>query len=230
MFKKLEKLINEQQPLIETVDSKNFNNPLASKIDWQPLYCNGSRVQDYFLDDSDPQRIIFKCSKKKYAAAGVFIGIGLVALSLAIMAFFSDANQRLEMFGFAAFFGGVFLIAGTLMWRMTTVPKVFDLENSCYYQAKIKPNQLLDFATQQKTDFTSLSLIKALQIIHKESRHNGQAYASYQLNLILQDASRVNILSHSNYQAIIEGAEVLAKKLTVPLWDGSEQINREKNE
>ena len=44
-------------------------------------------------------------------------------------------------------------------------------------------------------------------------------YYSYELNLVLEDGSRLNVIDHGNVEAIRADAQKLAAFLGKPLWD-----------
>ena len=45
---------------------------------------------------------------------------------------------------------------------------------------------------------------------------------SYELNVVLQDGSRRNVVDHGNLDALRADARELAMFLVVPLWDATE--------
>jgi hypothetical protein len=61
--------------------------------------------------------------------------------------------------------------------------------------------------------------VYALQIIKERVRSKSSSYFSYELNLILKDKERVNLLDHGKYNLVREDADMLASVLGVPLWD-----------
>jgi hypothetical protein len=48
-----------------------------------------------------------------------------------------------------------------------------------------------------------------------------QKYLSYELNLILKDRSRINIVDHGDLNDIRESAQKLADRLHIEVWDGT---------
>ena len=49
------------------------------------------------------------------------------------------------------------------------------------------------------------------------------SYDSYELNAVLEDASRVLVVDHGNRDQLVSDAEVLAAFLGVPLWDATSE-------
>ncbi len=60
----------------------------------------------------------------------------------------------------------------------------------------------------------------ALQLI-SEYVSGKSSYYSYELNLVLDDGSRINVVDHGNLAAIREDAGKLALFLAKPLWDAT---------
>jgi hypothetical protein len=50
---------------------------------------------------------------------------------------------------------------------------------------------------------------------------NNSSYYSYELNLVLKNASRLNVVHHGNKLAMLADAKKVAGFLKVPLWDGT---------
>ena len=68
---------------------------------------------------------------------------------------------------------------------------------------------------------THLSEVKAIQVLRERISSKNGSYYSYEINLVLADASRINVIDHGKHEAVIDDAELLATTLGVPLWDGS---------
>ena len=71
-------------------------------------------------------------------------------------------------------------------------------------------------------DHVPLGEIHGIQIIKEYCSTKNGGYYSYELNLVLKDASRVNVLDHGNGARLRRDADELAGFLGgVPVWDGS---------
>ena len=67
--------------------------------------------------------------------------------------------------------------------------------------------------------FTKLDDIHAIQLISEYISGKKSSYYSYELNLVLKDASRINVIDHGNDSTISSNAKVLSRFLDVPVWD-----------
>ena len=52
-------------------------------------------------------------------------------------------------------------------------------------------------------------------------RGNKSAYYSYEMNLVLNDGKRLNVVDHGNQAKLREDAQTLATFLNVPVWDAT---------
>jgi hypothetical protein len=69
--------------------------------------------------------------------------------------------------------------------------------------------------------YVRLELIHALQIVAEYIRGKNGDYHSYELNLVLKNGNRINIVDHSCRKKLTEDVEVLAEFLGIPLWDAT---------
>ena len=72
--------------------------------------------------------------------------------------------------------------------------------------------------TQGKKSF-GLKNAEAIQLIREYVRGHENNYYSYELNLICSDGSRINIIDHGSLRKLREDAALLAKYLSIPVWD-----------
>jgi hypothetical protein len=63
------------------------------------------------------------------------------------------------------------------------------------------------------------SEIHALQIISEFISGKFDNYSSYELNIILKDATRINIIDHNDIEQIRLDAQKISIFLGVPVWD-----------
>ena len=66
-----------------------------------------------------------------------------------------------------------------------------------------------------------LNGVHALQLISEYVRGNKSSFYSYELNLVLDDGSRVNVVDHGALARLRDDARTLARFLGRPLWDAT---------
>lgn len=71
-----------------------------------------------------------------------------------------------------------------------------------------------------------LSSIYAIQIIPERVSNKNYAFRSYEINLVLDNKKRVNLVDYSDIIAIEESSKKLSEYLGVPVWDISKDMER----
>ncbi len=87
------------------------------------------------------------------------------------------------------------------------------------WKGRQPPDQVFDPSTLKHC--TPLSRIHALQLIAERCHGKNQSYYSYELNLVLDDGQRINVVDHGNCNALREDARALAAFLGKPVWDAT---------
>lgn len=216
MFKKLIsqlKSLNSREPF----DSTKFSDPIAQQTEWTPLKGGGSNFKTHSLKKRHAQRMEFRCSIGMLLFSGVFMAFGLAAIIGAVaLAVFKSENTDPAAYCILPIFGLIFGSVGYFIMRSSTVPRIFDLAQGYYCRDRKKPEHSFDVSKIK--DHVHLDQIHALQLISEYCRGSKSSYTSYELNLILEDGSRINVIDHGGRSAIQRDAEQLAAFLGKPLW------------
>lgn len=199
------------------VDVTRFNHPVAEQTDWHPLKKGGSNFCTHRLDDSKDDQLIFKATKGAKLFIGIFGFFGLLGMGIPLVIFFTEDFEWYLLL-FALFFGGIFLGVSFMLYHFMTMPRVFDRFYNHYYKGRKKPNEM---DANSKNPLIDCNDIVALQIIREYVRSDKSRYYSYELNLVLHDGERINVVDHGKIQALREDAEILSTHLGVPVWDAA---------
>ena len=113
------------------------------------------------------------------------------------------------MFSFVTVIGALFFIAGNYLLISYFSHIVFNKHSNRFYRG---------FNKQHVKKSTALSNIVALQIIGETISGEDGSYKSFELNLVLKDATRINVVDHGKLKTIIIDAEVLSKQFNLPIW------------
>ena len=70
-------------------------------------------------------------------------------------------------------------------------------------------------------NFAALPDIYAIQLVSERCSGKNSAFYSYELNLVLQDGRRLNVIDHGNIDKLREDAKTLSGFLGKPVWDGT---------
>ena len=183
----------------EILDLGAFGNEIAFKTSWEPLVGGGTsfcthRVQKNASLDGDI--FVFKTTIQAYLFAFSFVALG---------AMFAISSAAGEFEGKIVLMGLGFLAFGWwYLWSLRRKESRFDRHS----------NEL----TQGKKSF-DLKNAEAIQLIREYVRGHENNYYSYELNLICSDGSRINIIDHGALRKLREDAALLAKYLSIPVWD-----------
>lgn len=98
--------------------------------------------------------------------------------------------------------------------------KTLDKYTSMYWKGHKKPDYI--YRPEDEKDATMFSNIYAIQIIREYVKSDKSSYYSYELNLVLDDGRRLNVIDHGKKNEILEDARELGEFLDVPVWVGFE--------
>ena len=200
----------EQEPL----DPARFGDSLAERVAWTPLVPGGANFATHCLKKLSEDRVAFRKTFTMILFALVFLLPGLAIFCGAVLA---NAGVSLGngIAGWPALLGGaIFSAAGFFLLRSARTVE-FDRQCGWFYRGK-KP-------TDPEASGAGLLLaIHALQIISEHcSGSRGSSYRSYELNLVLKDGTRVNVIDHGSISKMREDAFQLSQFLGVPVWDAT---------
>jgi hypothetical protein len=188
-------------------DPGSFNDPVALKAAWTPLRKGGSSFRTHKLVNVETWRIEFRASLGACLFHLFFLLIGLGALGLQVYA--GEYHFILIIIGL------VFASIGGSMLYFGTRPIVFDKSQGAFWRGR-KPRDVGD--PRPVKGYAPLQNIHALQIISEYCRGNKSSFYSHELNLVLEDGSRLNVIDHGNLRKLMQDAKALADFLGKPLW------------
>jgi len=199
---------------------EQFGDELAGEIEWSPCKGGGSNFKTNKLVEVDASRVVFKATLGAKMFSLVFAFGSLLWFSFLFM---PKGEENFPVFGYVmCTLGGlVFLGVGVGMFIAFSRPITFDKMVGYYWRGRQSPDMMFgDVPDSEK--YVPLEEIYALQIISEYCRSSGKnssSYHSYELNLVLRDRSRLNVVDHGKYSALRSDAEILADFLGIPLWD-----------
>ncbi len=197
-------------------DPTTIGDPIATRTEWKPAASGGSNFGTHRLRATGTDRMEFRASGGAKLFALVFVFAGVVGGGLfTTIGLLEDPG--LAYFGLPI--GLLFTGVGTWLLRRMTTPRVFDAGRGYYWRSRQDPQALAPSELDQRC---SLDEIHAVQLLAEHcSSSNGGGYFSYELNLVLKDASRRNVIDHGHLGDIRRDASALAAFLGVPVWDAT---------
>ena len=159
------------------------------------------------------------------------MGIGGVILALSVAAFSNEASLFSAEVLLPIFVSALFAVGGALGLYFGTAPMVFDKLSGHFWEGRKSPQDVGNVRSLKYA--AELSQIHALQILaeyvrsdsmrdHTGKRSPNNPYYSYELNLVLNDGARINVIDHGNQTRLQEDAKTLSVFLGKPVWDATE--------
>jgi hypothetical protein len=105
------------------------------------------------------------------------------------------------------------------MFYFGAAPIVFDKRKGSYWKGRTSPYDVRH--TSELKDHAPLDRIHALQLISEHVRGNKSSYYSYELNLVLDDGARLNVVDHGSRERVQADARTLSEFLDKPIWDAT---------
>lgn len=208
----LEKGIHDE--VIEAKLNRKEDAPLKSRVNTFPLNSGGANFKTHKLVLHSISKVSYRPTILVLLIVFCFLAVGVGAIGVAV---FVDFDDNIPFWTSVAF-GFLFTLIGSFMFYLMCVPTVFDKTSNYFYEGFGKK----DISSLESS--LSLSDIVAFQIIGKSISNSDANYNSFELNLVLNDASRINVVDHGNLKAIIKDAEYLSEFLDVPIWHASSHI------
>lgn len=199
----------------ENVEPPQIDDPLAQRISWGPLNSGGASFCTHCLKTIDHTQMEFRASW----AFVLFICMFLIAGCLGVF-FGSFEIYRQEGPTIATIaplvIGLVFIIISFFFTSKIFKVFIFDKKiGFCWQEYRGFFKKIL---SQDKEQMTPLGNIHALQLVSEYCSGNKNSFYSYEINLVLKDGKRVNVVDHGNWQMIQQQVHELALFLGVPVW------------
>lgn len=200
------------------IDPKVFHHPLAERVAWQPLVKGGSNFATHKLVKQHDGNLVFKPTIGFYALSTLSVLMSIGFLVGYGMLEHSSSNTSLgpyAVWGLLIFSSGVTLF----FVRKVLIKIVFDVRNGVYWKGFKEPFD--NSANSKRKHKLYIRDIAALQLIRERVRSGKSRYNSYELNVVLADATRYNVIDHGWLKKLRRNAATLAEELQVPLWDAT---------
>ena len=206
----------------DTFYPSELGDPVAMQTDWTPAKeKGGANFRSHKLVESNPDQLEFRASTglKLFCLIFLVVGVGALIGFFCIISF----GGRQVNWGTLCLLGAglVFTTRGGRALYISTAPIVFDRRRGFFWIGRKNPEHVFNKGTLKH--FAELEQIHALQLISKfvvtGAQHDHARYFSYELNLVLEDGKRINVVAHGNQDRLREDTDTLAAFLGKPIWD-----------
>lgn len=188
-----------------------FNDPGAKNTEWEFVESDGADSSGFILVNTDNSRLEFR-SNTKFPGI-VLMGCGIVLGSVFVVQLTAGRVSLYSKEIFLLLFGLAALVVGFLLF-LTIEAVVFDKCNG-----EFRKGWTLGRIKKIKCS-AKLADIYAIQLID-EWCEDGSSNMNYQLNLVLNNSSRVNVFEGRKHKKIREVAKTLSGFLSKPVWDAT---------
>lgn len=221
-----EQVAREQSDEIERKIRAKFDDPIAQQAQWHHLNKgSGSSSQDRKLTVARERlRIVPTLAGMTIPLLGAAGGLALVWIALD--SYFQIVSSGGEPISTAAFvflfvFGILIMGPAFLVLRSREV-LTFDKSAGYFWRGRRKPSA----DATESSDLFRLDRIAGLQIpprkhVHFRNNNQDRSFFSYELNMILDDNERINLMDHGDRTDIYSDANKLSEYLGVPVFNAS---------
>ena len=140
-------------------------------------------------------------------------------------------SELLEQRRFVPLFGLGFGILGCVLmlgaavflWFVARRPIVLDRTSGFFWKGKRNPSQNDPPSIRVCAPLGEAIGLQILSeyVVSRDSDGDSHRFHSYELNLVLIDGSRANIVDHGNLKALRNDAAMVSEFLGVPVWDAT---------
>ena len=195
MFDRLLQKLTSMMPPPPPPPGERFGDPLAQTTAWTPLRGGGTNFRTHLLVETQPGRLEFRAAMGAKVFSGIFlaVGVGLILLIL----FAPSPRMRTPADRIVPILAGLLFasIGGALLY-FGTAPIVFDGQLGCFWKGRRRPDET--FRREDIKVMARLDQIHALQIVSERCHGKKRSYYSYELNLVLHDGARLNVIDHGD--------------------------------
>ncbi|MDD5213897.1 MAG: hypothetical protein PHG82_05715, partial [Candidatus Gracilibacteria bacterium] len=214
------KALEKQEKLNNYVNS--IDDEIVKKSSFIPIKRGGTNIKSHDLIIDNNGNYLFKV---KGFFPIVFLAMFSIPLIATIITLLKDLSVGGLNIDFGSYIGQIifsllFLTPALILFYFLYRSYIFDFQNGYFYDTRLgkKLFELLN-NEKYKTKIIPIKEIHSLQIVSERVHGKNTSYTSYELNIILKDSSRVNIIDHGNLEEIRKNASELSAKLGVKVYD-----------
>ena len=171
-----------------------FNDPIAMNTQWIPLVPGGSNFGTHRLVELDATRLAMKKSVGLYLFGTLFLTVGMTVI---VVGAFNGA-------WLASLFGLPFAAAGAFVILPQSI--LFDGSSR-------------QFSTRKRQ--VAFSAIHAVQVVKEHVSGEDSNFWSYELNLVLKDGERINVVDHGDLPRIRTDSQRICALIGCKFWDAT---------
>lgn len=194
-------------------DTEPERSAPAITTEWSPLKRGGTNFRTHRLVTIDADTAVFKATAGTIIFATIFLAFGIIPICVAFwLASEHGSVMRTDVL-VPLLFGIAFGALGLFLMSWMTRPAVFDRHRGYFWKGRKDPDAVWN--KDELKHFCEIRNIQGLQIISELVKGDKGSFNSYELNLVLKDGSRMNVIDHGNERMLRSDAQTLAEFLGV---------------
>jgi hypothetical protein len=231
-----------EQRKAREIAAAHFGDPLAGQIDWTPMQFGGARKRTYELVRMGSQRMEFRTIMEPKAKQSLLVMLVGPPLFLGFWVVYGRADLAKDVFPiFLLVFGG--MAALVLLAFYYNRQRTFDMGLRQYWSTWLRPASCPGISPSSRSpkkrrrypkclrirDIHALQIVSERVVQQKErkgllggyQKPPPDMFMSYELNLVLEDGTRVSVLDHGDLDGLRSDAGEVSSFIGVPLWDST---------
>lgn len=203
---------------VPPVDPRVFNDHVAIKTQWTPLVGGGATFRSHTVVRGR-DTLCFEPTLSSYLCVAAFFVPGIVMIGLGTHHIMAQSQDFEDSLGLLAF-GLIFTVASVFISTFVCHRASFDRKKGLFHRGLVF-NKTANNLRKSK-NCCALREVHALQIIEEHVTSDDSSYLSYELNLVLRNGQRINVIDHSNLSMLRKDAAKVSQFLECPLWDATD--------
>lgn len=190
-----------------------YDEDIRNKISFDPLKSGGASFETKILIKSSNHKLIFKHTRSYVLFSSTFILIPFIIISVIFYKNYESSildviNDNIIIF-LVTF---IFIAVSSYLFYDLLKPIVFDKSINRFYKGYNR-NVL-----KKTKNNIPLNRIVGIQLIGEIVKGDKSSYKSYEINLILDNFTRILVIDHGNGEGIVQDAKAISHFLNVPIW------------
>ena len=204
-----------REPVVEQL---RLDDPVAAQTEWVPVCEGGASFRTHRLVQVSPGRVEFRPTAQGRLIPLLFLLAGLGTLAFGVYGLVNDVGAG-PFIAIPLVVGCAFAVLGGALYWFMTRRVAFDRQAGCFWKGGSTPRRFSVADAEYGKNAVPLARIHAVQLVSKLPGDGD--YYSYEVNLVMKDGSRKNVVDHGDLAHIQQDARQLAQFLDVPIWDAA---------
>jgi hypothetical protein len=200
-------------------DPSRIGDTVAMQTQWSPLKSGGNNFSTHKVTVVG-SRLQFRASSRALLFYFIVLLIGGALMWAASVTKLPSGGFAFHVREGVLFVAGIVVVTlGACLAYSGTASIVFDKATGYFWKGRKTPNALLE--TEPLKNRAKLNDIHALQLLPEyiSSTRSDRSYYSFELNLVLKDGRRINVVDHGDLTRMRADVGTLSAFLGKPIWD-----------